>query len=67
MPPIFKALAFFAVPLTVGKNPPTNFSISVEFVGADKFTPDRIVSNPEIKILGVNESLLKIITGISAI
>ena len=66
MPPTFKALARVAVPNIIGSKPPTNAAISGAVLGSDILIPERIILNPDIIVLGVKLSLLKIITGMSA-
>ena len=65
IPAMFKASAFFAVPFSLGKNPPINVSIYDVVAGLAILIPDLITSNPEITTLGVKLSLLIITTGIS--
>ena len=67
IPPTFSASAFDAVPINLGRNPPTNCSISELICGSAMFMPDRIVGNPDMIVFGVKLSLLNTITGISAI
>jgi hypothetical protein len=66
IPPTFNALARVAVPNIIGSKPPTNAAISGAVPGSDIFIPERIILNPGIMVLGVKLSLLKIITGMSA-
>ena len=66
-PPTLSALARVAVPNNIGSNPPTNSAISGAVLGSDMLIPERTKSKPDIMVLGVKLSLLKIITGMSAI